>query len=140
MELDPKKIAISTVAGGVLLLILQMLFSAIANAVAPYSMADLGGMRAAADPLMSLFLLSPFVIAAVAALLYSSMEECLPGDARRRGAIFGVLLLLVVMVPDLFVIFSTMEYPAGFYIAQLLTGIVGYPAIGMLFARIWERF
>jgi hypothetical protein len=37
----------------------------------------------------------------------------------------------------MFVIYSSMVYPAGFYIGNILFGVVGFPALGMLYARIW---
>jgi len=37
----------------------------------------------------------------------------------------------------MFVIYSSMNYPIGFYIGNLLVGIIGFPAVGMLYARIW---
>jgi len=30
-----------------------------------------------------------------------------------------------------------MTYPAGFYLGNILFGIVGFPLLGILFARIW---
>jgi hypothetical protein len=32
-----------------------------------------------------------------------------------------------------------MIYPPGFYIGNLIFGIVGFPALGVLYTRIWAR-
>jgi hypothetical protein len=50
-----------------------------------------------------------------------------------------VILLLLITLPSLFVIFSSMLYPTGFYIANFLTGVIGFPVLGCLFAWIWAR-
>ncbi len=35
---------------------------------------------------------------------------------------YGVLLFVFVTIPGIFVMISSMDYPAGFYIAQVLEG------------------
>jgi hypothetical protein len=56
-----------------------------------------------------------------------------------RGMLFGVLLLIVNTIPTLFVIYTSMSYPAGFYLANIIAGGVGYPLLGILYAYIWDR-
>jgi hypothetical protein len=58
-----KKIFIATLAGGLLLTLFEIAFGMVANAVAPYDIFAIGGMRTPDDPLMVLFLAYPFVLA-----------------------------------------------------------------------------
>ena len=134
-----KKIFIATLAGGLLLTLFEIAFGMVANAVAPYDIFAIGGMRTPDDPLMVLFLAYPFVLAFFSSLVFDTIETALDGPPLRKGISFGVILLLLVTLPSLFVIFSSMLYPPGFYIANFLTGVIGFPVLGCLFAWIWAR-
>jgi len=134
-----KKIFIAALAGGVLLTLCQVVFSWMANAVAPYDIFATGGMRYATDPIMLLFFAYPFVLAFTSSLVFDTVEKALDGQTLRKGIGFGVILLLLVTIPSLFVIYTSMEYPAGFYLANLLTGVIGFPLLGYLYAWIWAR-
>jgi len=134
-----KKIFIATLAGGLLLTLCELVFGQVANAVAPYDIFAIGGMRPADDPLMLLFFAYPFVLAFFSSLVFDTVEKALEGPPLRKGIGFGVILLLLVTLPSLFVIFSSMLYPAGFYLANFLTGVIGFPLLGCLFAWIWAK-
>ncbi len=124
--------------GGAVLLILLMIFSTLSVMVAPYDIATLGGMRALDDPVMNLFFFYPFVLAFAAACVFDIIKESLTGTTASKGLMFGGLLFVLITIPSMFVMFSSMDYPIGFYIAQVLEGAIGYPMIGMLFAKIWK--
>ena len=138
MAPDLKKILIGGIAGGILLFIAQFAFSALGNLVAPYDVFAIAGMRQANDPLMALFYAYPFVLSFMAAIVFDRIKEGLGGPCPcGPGLSFGLVLILLVTVPGMFVIYSSMTYPAGFYIGNILFGLIGFPALGMLFARIW---
>jgi hypothetical protein len=132
-----KKIFIATLAGGLFLALCELVFTQVANAVKPYNMLAIEGMRSATDPVMLLFFAYPFVLAFTSSLVFDTVEKTLDGQPLRKGIGFGVILFLLVTLPSLFVIFSSMHYPAGFYLANLLTGVIGFPLLGCLFAWIW---
>jgi len=134
-----KKIFIATLAGGLLLTLCELVFGQVANAVAPYDIFAIGGMRDPNDPVMLLFFAYPFVLAFTSSLVFDTVEKALDGQPLRKGIGFGVILLLLVTLPSLFVIFSSMLYPTGFYLANFLTGVIGFPLLGCLFAWIWAR-
>ncbi|MDD1657272.1 MAG: hypothetical protein LUQ41_02295 [Methanomicrobiales archaeon] len=134
-----KKILIATLAGGLLLTLCEVIFGQVANAVAPYDIFAIGGMRSPTDPVMLLFFAYPFVLAFTSSLVFDTVEKALDRQLLRKGIAFGVILLLLVTIPSLFVIFSSMGYPLGFYIANILTGIIGFPLLGYLFAWIWAK-
>jgi phosphoglycerol transferase MdoB-like AlkP superfamily enzyme len=134
-----KKILISTLAGGMILALCQVIFTQVANAVDPYDMLAIGGMRSPTDPVMLLFFAYPLVLAFTASLVFDLVEKALKGRLLQKGIGFGVILFLLVTLPSLFVIYTSMEYPAGFYIANILTGVIGFPLLGYLYAWIWAR-
>jgi len=105
----------------------------------PYDIATLGGMRAMNDPVMLLYFLYPFVFAFAAAGVFDIIKSSLTGkNVRDKGLMFGALLFTLVTIPSVFVMASSMDYPVGFYLAQVLEGIIGYPVLGILFTRIWK--
>jgi hypothetical protein len=141
VSMDGKKVFIAMIAGGVLLLIAELVFSQIGILVAPYDVFAIGGMRPRDDPLNALFFAYPFVLALTSAIVFDRVKGSLggwdPGCCSGTGLTFGLILFLLVTVPSMFVIYSSMTYPPGFYIGNILMGILGFPALGMLYARIW---
>ena len=136
--MDGKKVLVAGISGGILLFIAWLAFSLLANIVAPYDIFAIGGMRQADDPLMSLFYAYPLVLSFMSALVFDRVKAALGGTGCcGAGLSFGIVLILLVTVPGMFVTFSSMTYPAGFYLGNILFGIVGFPLLGILFARIW---
>ena len=133
-----KNITVAGIAGGIILLIAMFVFGKIAGIFAPFDMATLGGMRAANDPVMVLFFFYPFVLAFVAAIFFDVIKDTLKGTYLNKGLMFGLLLFILETIPSMFVIFTTMTYPLGFHISSFLTGIIAYPVIGIIFAKIWK--
>ena len=137
-----KKVLIGGIAGGILLFIAKFAFSALGSFIAPYDIFAIGGMRAEDDPVMLLFFAYPFVLSFTSAMVFDRVKGALGGGGSAgccgcAGLTFGLMLFLLVTVPGVFVIYSSMTYPAGFYIGNLLFGLIGFPALGMLYARIW---
>jgi hypothetical protein len=137
--MDFRKIIFSGIAGGVVLFITMFVFDWIAALVAPYDIMSIAGMRATDDPVMILFFLSPFVFSFAAAIVFDTVHGSLPSEPIRKGICFGLLLFLIYAIPSIFIVFTSMVYPAGFFIGQFLTGILAYPLMGVTFAIIWVR-
>jgi hypothetical protein len=133
-----KKILIAGISGGILLFAAIFVFSMIANLVAPYDILAIGGMRQMNDPLMSLFYAYPFVLSFASAIVFDRVKGALaPSCCGGAGFAFGLILLLLITVPSMFVIYTSMDYPRGFFVENILFGAIGFPALGMLYARIW---
>ena len=132
-----RAVVVSTIAGGILLTILSIIFSLVANAVAPYDIFSIGGMRAITDPIMALYFLYPFVFALTTAIVFGFVKGSLKW--KNPGAQFGLLLFLIATVPSMFMIFASMTYPIGFYIENILGGIISFPLLGILFASVWKK-
>ncbi|MDN7025776.1 hypothetical protein FGU65_12950 [Methanoculleus sp. FWC-SCC1] len=137
--MNAKNILAGGFIGGIALFAVNFVVSAIILAVAPYDILALGGMRAAEDPLLVFFFAYPFVLSFAAAIIYDLVQGSLQGTPSGRGATFGAGLVLLYTVPSLFITFTSMNYPAGFYFENLLFGLVGFPLIGVIYAMLWER-
>jgi hypothetical protein len=137
--METRKIIISGLAGGLILFVLQFAFSFIAAIIAPYDVLALGGMRAVNDPIMALFFAEPFVLAFAAAIAFSVVRGSFPGPAPDAGIRFGLMLFLLITIPNTFVIFTSMNYPPGFHISNILFGVVGFPIAGMIYTTVWEQ-
>ncbi|HVP25126.1 MAG TPA: hypothetical protein VMS81_04015 [Methanomicrobiales archaeon] len=136
--MEGKKILIAGIAGGILLFAGIFVFSHLANIIAPYDIFSLGGMRARDDPVGLLFFAYPFVLSFASAIVFDLVKDALkPACCGSAGLTFGLILILLVTIPGMFVTFSSMTYPPGFYIGNILFGIIGFPLLGMLYAGIW---
>ena len=136
--MNVKNIATATVAAGFMLLILMIVSGFLVNMVLPADISKYGGMRAMDDPIMTLFYLYPFVIAFAAAILFDCVRDCLKGDPMTKGLMFGGLLLIIMTVPSLFVMITSMTWPLDFYISTGIWEVISFPLMGVLFAKIWN--
>jgi len=134
-----RKIIMAGALGGLMLLAVTIVAGVIAGAILPYNIFDIPGMRPMTDPVGALFFLYPFFIAVTAAILYDIIDPVLTGKTVRKGIMYGLLLVLIVTIPNQFVIWSSMYYPAGFYLSNIFSGIIGFPLFGILCARIWGQ-
>jgi hypothetical protein len=134
-----KKFVISWIFGSVLLYVTLFLVSAITMLIAPFTIFDIGGMRSASDPVMTIYYLYPILLALITTFVFSVVRGSLKGSYIERGLMFGLLLILLLTVSSGFVIVTTMQYPVGFYVDMILNGLVSYPLLGILYVVIWER-
>jgi hypothetical protein len=86
---------------------------------------SLAGMRSPDDPVMALFFLSPFIFSFAAAIVFDTVHASLPPEPVRKGICFGLLRFLAYTIPSRFTVFTSMIYPAGFFIGQFLTVLAG---------------
>lgn len=137
--MDAKKIIAGGFIGGIALLIVNFVISALIMLIAPYDVLALGGMRPAGDPLVLFFFAYPFVLSFAAAILFDLVKDALQGSSSSKGMMFGAALILIYTIPSVFITFTSMNYPVGFYLEDLLFGIIGFPLIGAIYATIWEH-
>ena len=134
-----RKILIAGVLGGFLLLVVMLTAAEATAAILPHDILDIPGMRPVTDPVSFLLFLCPLVLAVAGAILYDVLSPALPGDVMRKGVVFALLLFVISTIPGLYGIWSSMYYPPGFYLSNILWGIIGFPLFGLLCARIWRR-
>jgi hypothetical protein len=136
--MNAKKIAVSGSVAGVLILILMVVINVMVNMVIPADISRYGGMRAADDPVMILFFFYPFVVAFAAAIIFDVVKDCLKGTPVQKGLMFGALLLVMMTIPSLYVMITSMTWPIDFYISTASWEIISFPLMGMLFTKIWK--
>jgi len=134
-----KKFVISWILGSVLLYITMVLVSAIAMMIAPYNIFDVGGMRPTNDPVIMFYYLYPAVLSLITTLVFSVVRSSLSGSYLEKGLLFGLILILLLTVTSGFIIYTTMQYPVGFYVDMILNGLISYPLLGILYTIVWER-
>ena len=136
--MNAKNIAVAGFAGGTLLLLLLVAINMIVNLVIPYDIMKFGGMRAADDPVLILFFLYPFVIAFSQAIVFDVVKNSLTGNHVQKGFQFSALLILIMTIPSLYVMYTSMNWPIDFYISSMIWEIIGFLMTGALYVRIWK--
>jgi len=133
-----KNIVIGGTAGGIILLLLFILVNAGMNLITPYDVTRFPGMRGMSDPVLPFFFVYPFVVAYAQAIVFDAVRESLHGTPERRGLSFAGLMLVIMTIPGLYVMATSMTWPVTFYAATVLWEVTGFIATGLLFARAWK--
>lgn len=136
---DWKKILMGSLAGAMLLPVLYYLIQLLLSAVFPFNPFELPGVRPLADPLGWWYLAYPLVLSFAAAFTYDWVYKALPGKGVAKGLVYGGLLFLLITIPNLFMLFSTMTYPPEFYPHMIARDLAGYAALGIIFAHVWKK-
>lgn len=137
--MDFRKFLVAGLAGGLAYFVVMLVFSFLVQLVLHYDVMSLGGMRAVDDPVMLLFFLSPWVYGFALALVYDKLGrklEC--GCVVWKGKCFGLLMWLVIVVPSTFVVYTSMTYPLGFTVDQLVGGLFEMLAAGVVISKLME--
>lgn len=135
MSLQLRQVLTAGVSGGIILLILTFVADWIVQFIAPYNIFDVPGMRSMGDPIGALFFVYPIVFSLIVAYLWTWIRVAFPGEPRDAGVRFGAFLFILIIVPNCWVIFTSMNYPAGFFFSNILTGLFAYPVMGYINAR-----
>jgi len=136
--MNVKNIALAGIIVGTILLVLMVAVNLIMNIIIPVDISSYGGMRAMNDPIMLLFFFYPFVVAIAAAFVFDMVKDSLKGTPVEKGLIFGLLLIIIMTIPSLYVMYTSMTWPVAFYISTGIWEIVSFPVAGLIFARIWK--
>ncbi|MCX6684854.1 MAG: hypothetical protein NTZ37_09040 [Methanoregula sp.] len=135
-----KNIAVSVIIAEIviLILILIVVINGMVNMVIPSDLSKYGGMRSEEDPVMMLFFFYPFVVAFAAAIIFDVVKGFLKGTPLQKGLMFGALLLVVMTIPSLYVMITSMTWPVAFSISTVRWEIISLPLMGILFTKIWK--
>lgn len=136
--LTVKTVLVAGILGGIWLFIMTFLGSNAGTMSAPYDIMTLGGMRDVNDPVLVLFFLYPFVLSFTSAVVFGMVRTALGGSDIEQGLRFGLVMILLVMIPGLYVMYTSMTYPPGFFIGNVVTDVIGFPVLGILYARTWS--
>jgi hypothetical protein len=80
-------------------------------------------MRSVDDPLMAFFFMYPWVIGFTMAIVYPFFTKLVESEGN-KPLMYAVLVWVLSSVPSVFITFSTMNYPIGFYLNQLIGGFL----------------
>lgn len=116
----------------------MVVINALVNMFIPTDMSRYGGMRISDDPVIILFFFYPFVVAFAAAILFATVRSCLTGTPLEKGMMFGVILIIIMTLPGLYVMITSMTWPVDFSISTAHREFISFPAMGILFTKIWK--
>jgi len=136
IQLDIKKIVVSGIAAGFVILVISTLISTATQALFNYNVLDLAGMRSVNDPISILFFLHPFVVALGLATLYDYARKSFTRSAMRNGIPLGLLGWVVYGIPSAFIVFSSMSYPIGFTVSSVVGSLVFMVCAGITITRL----
>jgi len=136
---NKKDLVVATIVAGLVITVLALVVDSIVKTVLPYDVFALGGMRAKDDPLMMMFFLHGWVLAAAMTVVYVKLGQALKGKECKKGMHFGLLMWLVVNLPSSFLVFTSMDYPLGFHLSGLVASIIYMPAAGIAIAKIMKE-
>jgi len=136
IQLDIKRIVVSGIAAGFVILVISTLTSTATQALFNYNVLDLAGMRSVNDPISILFFLHPFVVALGLATLYDYAKKSFIRSAMRNGIALGLLGWIVYGIPSAFIVFSSMNYPVGFTINSVFGSLVYMICAGLTVTKL----
>ena len=61
-------------------------------------------------------------------------NKALQGSRTYRGLTFGLMRFVLFTIANQYAVFTSMSYPLGFFVANIMTGVVSFPVLGILFA------
>lgn len=118
--------------GGLFLLLIQLGCDGLVHSISPYNIFDIPGSRPISDPLMLLFFVHPFLISIIIAFFWSHIRTAFTGSLIRQTVHLGGYLIFLIVIPDIWIIYTTMLYPPGFYLSQIISGCIGYLGVALL--------
>ncbi|MFH1393300.1 MAG: hypothetical protein ABII71_02815 [Candidatus Micrarchaeota archaeon] len=133
-----KNFIISGLLSGLAIAIVWILSNIVIGLIFPYSIMDLGGMRPMEDPLMAVSFLYPWVLGFAMSYIFPFVRP--EGkDALQKGLCFGGLMWLVALLPSAFLVYTSMVYPIGFTVEQMLGGAAYMLAGGVTIAMLRSK-
>jgi len=136
-----KKIFISAVLAGIVMLVVWQVLGLVWGAVFPqYDALTIPGMRDIGDPIMVLFFLQPFVLALAFAIAFHFFEDTFANmTASKRGFYFGLVMWMLVTLPSMFLIYSSMNYGETFLLTGTITQLIEFVLAGITIAWVFAR-
>ena len=134
-----KSVVVSGLVSGLVIFAVGIIVNLAVQAVSPYDVLKLGGMRSPEDPVTMLFFLYPWVTGFALAIVYSYVGKSLEGTATQKGLRFGLLMWLVSSLPSAYVVYTSMNYPAAFSVSSIVSSLVYMPLAGMAIARMTKK-
>jgi hypothetical protein len=131
-----KKGIIAGLAAGLVITVIAQAVDMLVQFGFPYNVLAMGGMRAVTDPIMLAFFLHGWVLAFAMVYVYKFVN--LKGDFMAKGKQFGLLMWLLVSLPSIFLVYTSMDYPLGFHISNIVASVIYMLAAGLTIAKLMD--
>lgn len=133
-----KQILIGGVLAGIVIEVISMTVSWLAQSIWNYDVLELAGMRTINDPVSILFFVYPWVLGFALVCVYSYFEKALEGNYIAKGWKFGLLMWVVVSISSAFLVFASMDYPIGFTVNSIIGPLIYMLVTGIVVAKIFD--
>jgi len=133
-----KQILIGGVLAGIVIEVISMAFSWLAQSIWNYDVLKLAGMRPVTDPVSILFFVYPWVLGFALVCVYSYFEKALEGNYIAKGWKFGLLMWVVVSISSAFLVFASMDYSIGFTANSVIGPLIYMLVTGVVIAKIFD--
>jgi len=133
-----KQILIAGILAGIVIEVISMAFSWLAQSIWNYDVLKLAGMRTINDPVSILFFVYPWVLGFALVCVYSYFEKALEGNYVTKGWKFGLLMWVVVSISSAFLVFVSMDYPIGFTVNSVIGPLIYMLVTGIVVAKIFD--
>ena len=131
IHLDIKRIAVSTIVAGTLILVVSMVVSTVTQVFLKYDVLTLPGMRSVKDPVSILFFFQPYVVALGLVILYNFAKNNFTRTMIRNGVVLGLLGWILYGIPSAFIVYSSMDYPIGFTVNSVIGPLISLLGAGI---------
>lgn len=92
------------------------------------------------DNWMQMRTLYNIVILAILIKLFLIFYTNIPGNGWQKGLWFGLMLGVIKVIPSAFNTWTLVVYPDELITLQLINGVIGYVAFGIIIAAIYHYF
>ena len=133
-----KQILIGGILAGIVIEVISLAFSWLAQSIWQYKVLELPGMRTINDPVSILFFVYPWVLGFALVCVYSYFEKALEGNYVAKGWKFGLLMWVVVSISSAFLVFASMDYPIGFTVNSIIGPLIYMLVTGIVIAKIFD--
>ena len=133
-----KQILIGGILAGIVIEVISMTFSWLAQSIWNYDVLKLAGMRPITDPVSILFFVYPWVLGFALVCAYSYFEKTLEGNYIAKGWKFGLIMWFVVSISSAFLVFASMDYPFGFTVNSVIGPLIYMLVTGIVVAKIFD--
>jgi hypothetical protein len=133
-----KQIIVGGVVSGIVIIIIDLIFSWLTQAIWQYNVLELSGMRGIDDPIAVLFFVYPWVLGFALCIVYSYLVDNLDENLRLKGLKFGLLMWIAIGFTSAFLVFSSMDYPIGFTINSFVSSLIYILIAGVVISKIFD--
>ena len=135
-----KKIIAGGVVSGMVIIIIDLIFSWLTQMVFQYNVLELSGMRGVDDPTAILFFAYPWVLGFALCIVYSYIYivDDLDKNAKLNGLKFGLIMWIAIGFTSAFLVFSSMDYPIGFTVNSFISSLIYIPIAGFVISKIFD--